>query len=142
MLFSIDVGNGVAIYEQIVRQVKFAVAEGSLQAGQMLPSLRSLSVKLALNPNTVARAYQQLQTEGIVEAVRGVGMIVSPGAMKVCSEDRRTIIAERLRSVLSEALHGGLSPDEIQDIVRQQLKTLVHSVSTVASNVSTDIHSK
>ena len=138
MLFSIDIGNGVAIYEQIVRQVKFAIAEGTLQAGQMLPSLRSLSVKLALNPNTVARAYQQLQSAGIVEAVRGVGMIVLPDAVKICSEDRRTLIAERLRSVLSEALHGGLTPDDIQDIVRHQLKTLVHSVSTVASDVSTE----
>ena len=60
MFFSIDVNNGVAIYEQIVRQVKFAIAEESLKPGQLLPSVRGLSVELALNHNTIARAYQLL----------------------------------------------------------------------------------
>ena len=69
MFFSIDVNNGVAIYEQIVRQVKFAVAEESLKPGQLLPSVRGLSVELALNHNTIARAYQQLQSEGVLEAL-------------------------------------------------------------------------
>ena len=55
MFFSIDANNGVAIYEQIVRQVKFAIAEESLRPGQLLPSVRTLSVQLALNPNTIAR---------------------------------------------------------------------------------------
>ena len=133
MFFSIDANNGVAIYEQIVRQVKFAIAEGSLRPGQLLPSGRALSVQLAVNPNTIARAYQQLQSDGVLELLRGRGVAVCQGAPKVCREVRRTLIADRLRSVLSEALHGGLSSTEIEDIVRKQLKQLSGTVTTVSS---------
>jgi GntR family transcriptional regulator len=133
MFFSIDANNGVAIYEQIVRQVKFAIAEESLRPGQLLPSVRSLSVELALNPNTIARAYQQLQSEGVLESLRGRGLVVCQSAPKICRSDRKTIIADRLRTVLTEALHGGLSADEIEEIVRKQLKQLVPTVQTVAS---------
>lgn len=136
MFFSIDTNNGIAIYEQIVRQVKFAIAEDSLRPGQMLPSLRALSVQLALNPNTVARAYQQLQSEGVLESVRGVGMMVCQGASKICREERRTIIADRLRTVLSEALHGGLESSEIEDIVRKQLRELEPTIATISSGDS------
>ena len=65
--------------EQVVRQVKFAIAEEALQPGQLLPSIRALSVDLALNPNTVARAFQQLGSEGILESVRGRGLAVCDG---------------------------------------------------------------
>jgi GntR family transcriptional regulator len=135
VFFSIDANNGVAIYEQIVRQVKFAIAEESLRPGQLLPSVRALSVQLALNPNTIARAYQQLQSEGVLEAWRGRGLAVCQGATKACRDDRRTIIADRLQSVLTEALHGGLSTSEIEDLVRRQLKKLASTVNTVASDL-------
>ncbi len=133
MFFSIDVNNGVAIYEQLVRQVKFAIAEESLQPGQLLPSVRTLSVQLALNPNTVARALQQLQGEGLLESLRGRGLAVCAGATARCKDIRRTLIAERLRSVLSEALHGGLTTAEIQDIVATQLESLEGVVQSIGS---------
>jgi GntR family transcriptional regulator len=135
MFFSIDANNGVAIYEQIVRQVKFAIAEESLRPGQLLPSVRTLSVQLALNPNTIARAYQQLQSDGVLESLRGRGLAVCQGATKACREERRSIIADRLQSVLTEALHGGLTAPEIEDIVRKQLKKLTPTVNTVSSTV-------
>ncbi len=135
MFFSIDANNGVAIYEQIVRQVKYAIAEESLRPGQLLPSVRALSVQLALNPNTVARAYQQLQSEGVLELLRGRGVAVCQGATKVCKESRRTLIADRLRSVLTEALHGGLTTSEIEDLVKKQLRQLAATVNTIASDV-------
>jgi GntR family transcriptional regulator len=137
MFFSIDTNNGVAIYEQIVRQVKFAIAEESLRVGQLLPSVRALSVELAINPNTIARAYQQLQSDGVIELLRGRGLAVCSGAFELCRSDRRTIIADRLRSVLKEALHGGLDASDIQSIVRTQLAELVPTTNTVASNSPT-----
>ena len=133
MFLSIDSNNGVAIYDQIVRQVKFAIAEESLRPGQLLPSVRVLSMQLALNPNTVARAYQQLQSDGVLELLRGRGVVVCQGATKVCKEVRRTLISERLESVLTEALHGGLTATEIEELVRKQLKRLSSTVNTVAS---------
>ncbi len=133
MFFSIDAHNGVAIYDQIVRQVKFAIAEESLRPGQLLPSVRVLSMQLALNPNTVARAYQQLQSDGVLELLRGRGVVVCQGATKACKEVRRMLISDRLQSVLTEALHGGLSATEIEELVRKQLKRLSATVNTVAS---------
>ncbi len=133
MFFSIDPQSGVAIYEQIVRQVKFAIAEGTLGPGQLLPSVRQLSQQLAINPNTIARAYLQLQADQVAESLRGRGVAVCAGAPQRCRELRRTLIAERLRTVLVEALHGGLKAAEIREIVRTQLDSLSGTVNTVAS---------
>ncbi len=133
MFFTIDASNGVAIYEQIVRQIKFAIAEEALRPGQLLPSARALSVDLAINPNTVVRAFQQLQADGVLETVRGRGLAVRAGAVAVCKELRRSLISERLRSALAEALHGGLNVREIKSIVHQQLEHLVDTVTPVGA---------
>jgi GntR family transcriptional regulator len=98
MFFSIDPNNGISIYEQIVRQVKFAVADGVLIPGQLLPSVRTLSIQLAINPNTVAKAFQILQSDGICESLRGRGLTIRSAAVEACGQARRTLLEERLRS--------------------------------------------
>jgi len=135
MFFSIDPSNGIAIYEQIVRQVKFAVADGVLIPGQLLPSVRTLSVQLAINPNTVAKAFQILQSEGICESLRGRGLAIRTDAVAECNQARRTLLEERLRSAISEALHGGLSTKEVRRLMLDQLGLLDGNVATVASPV-------
>ncbi len=137
MFFTIDASNGVAIYEQIVRQVQYAIAEEALRPGQLLPSARTLSVELAVNPNTVVRAFQQLQSEGVLETIRGRGLAVCAGATEHCKCTRRTLITERLRSALTEAIHGGLSIDEINAVVSEQLSELAGNVTLVSSNSGT-----
>ena len=139
MFFSIDASNGVAIYEQIVRQVKFAIAEEALRPGQLLPSARVLSIELAINPNTVTRAYQQLQTEGILELVRGRGLAVRDGTTTECKTLRRTLITDRLRSALDEALRGGLAAEEIEAIVAQQLRELSRSLPPPLDQATKDV---
>ena len=109
MFFSIDSHNGVPIYEQLVRQVKFAVADGVLVAGQMIPSVRQLAQQLAINPNTIARAYAQLQTDLVVEPLRGRGLVIRKDAFNRCAKARNTLLAARLRSVLAECLQGGIT---------------------------------
>lgn len=138
MFFSIDPHNGVAIYEQIVRQVTFAIAEGTLRPGQLLPSVRVLSQQLAINPNTINRAFQQLQAEGSLESLRGKGLVVRAEAKPGCLEARRTLIAERLKSVTTEALHAGLSAAEVRRIMNQLLAELDGNVATVASTDSNE----
>ena len=133
MFFSIDPNNGVAIYEQIVRQVKFAIADGTLRVGQLLPSVRTLSQQLAINPNTIARAFQQLQSDGIVETLRGRGLIVTDQADEQCKQARKSIVTDRLRTVLSEAIHAGLSERTIRTLVNEQLAELVPSLATVST---------
>ena len=122
MLFSIDHHNGLAVYDQIVRQVKFAVAQGAVRAGEMVPSVRELARELAINPNTVARAYRQLQDEGVLDAVRGTGLAVASGARRTCQAERTRLVRERLVSVLDEARHSGLSGEEIETLVRRELE--------------------
>ncbi len=133
MFFSIEPNNGVAIYEQIVRQVKFGIAEGTLRPGQLLPSVRVLSQQLAINPNTINRAFQQLQADGALESLRGRGLAVRAEATPGCIEARRSLIAERLRGALTEALHAGFSTAQVRHIVNDQLAQLDGHVATVAS---------
>ncbi len=133
MFFTIEPSNGVAIYAQIVRQIKFAIAEQTLRPGQLLPSVRQLATQLAVNPNTVARAYLELQSDGITETLRGRGVVVCKGALERCRKQRKSIIADRVESVLTEALHGGLTSDEIRDVVEQQLGSLEGSVAKISS---------
>jgi GntR family transcriptional regulator len=121
MFFRIESSNGLAIYAQIVRQVKFAVAGEALQAGDLVPSVRELSRDLAVNPNTVARAYRELQADGVLAPLRGTGLEVTPHAAKHCAAERVSLIRERLRSVLAEARRSRLELDEIRTIVDEEL---------------------
>ena len=131
MFFSIDVHSDVAIYLQLVRQVKFAVAAGTLRPGQLLPSVRTLSGQVALNPNTVARAFQLLQSDGVVESLRGRGMVVRDQAVEICRAERETVLSERIASVLAEAWHAGLPKKRIKQLVDQHLGPLCESTPAV-----------
>lgn len=124
MFFRIESSNGLAIYDQIVRQVKFAVAGEALQAGDLVPSVRELSRSLAVNPNTVARAYRELQAQGVLAPLRGTGLEVTPHAAKHCAAERVSLIRERLRSVLAEARRSRLEIGEIRTIVDEELSRL------------------
>ena len=124
MFFTIDPDNGLAIYDQIMRQVKFAVASGALQPGQRVPSLRELSAELALNPNTVARAYRELQAEGILDMVRGTGMEISAKAVKRCQQERDKLVRERLRQVLLEAKQSQLDYKLLRQMFDEELADL------------------
>lgn len=124
MFFTIDPDNGLAIYDQIIRQVKFAVASGALMPGQRVPSLRELAAELALNPNTIARAYRELQSEGILEMVRGTGLEISVKAVKRCQQDRDKLVRERLRLVLLEAKQSQLDDETLQAMFQEELQAL------------------
>lgn len=128
MFFTIDPNCDVPIYEQIVRQVKLAVADGVLVGGQMVPSVRHLSRELAINPNTIARAYQQLQTDEVLETLRGRGMVVRRGSRSKCTEARNSLVADAFRRALADALAGGMSPESL----RQLFETELTQLSTVS----------
>ena len=108
MFFAIDTANGIAVYEQIVRQVKFAVAREAVKPGEMVPSVRELARELAVNPNTVARTYRQLQTDGVLASVRGTGLEVATAARDRCRRETveliRAIAAGAQRSAAKSTL--------------------------------------
>ncbi len=121
MFFSIDPSGDVPIYEQIVRQVKLAVADGVLVGGQMVPSVRQLSKNLAINPNTIARAYQQLQGDLVLEPLRGRGMIVRRDSVPRCTKARNSLVADGVRRALSDALAGGMTAAELRELFEAEL---------------------
>src|SRR6185436_19699157 len=105
----------------IVDQVVYAVANGALAAGELIPSVRELAGKLLVNPNTVARAYQELERQGVVTARRGQGMEVTGEAPTACRAKRRQLAAGRLRAALDEALTSGMALDEVRGLVEHLL---------------------
>ncbi|MHC4874905.1 MAG: GntR family transcriptional regulator [Planctomycetota bacterium] len=124
MIISVDPSNGLAIYDQIVRQIKFAIASEAVLPGELVPSVRELSKQVAVNPNTVARAYRELQSDGVLESVRGTGLQVTKKAPKQCQTDRISLIRERLRQVLKEAQLSQLEVDEIRQLTESELSQL------------------
>ena len=124
MFFHIDPHNGLAIYDQIVRQIKFAVAGGILKSGELVPSVRELARELAINPNTIARAYRQLQDDRVLQAVRGTGLELATGAAERCRNERRKLIRDRLRQVLVEARQSHLDWRELREMVEKELSTV------------------
>ena len=124
MFFQIDPHNGLAIYDQIVRQVKFAVADGTLRPGDLIPSVRDLARRLAVNPNTVAKAYGTLRVESVLSGVRGMGLEVTRQAPRRCRSERLRLIRERLRSVLREATQSGLDQQTVRSLIDEELSVL------------------
>ena len=87
----------------------------------MVPSVRELARELAINPNTVARAYRQLQDDGVLESVRGMGLSIAAAARRQCQAERTSLIRARLRLVLEEALHSGLDANEIEQVTQAEV---------------------
>ena len=124
MFLQIDFQNGLPIYEQVVRQVKFAIAGQDFKEGELVPSVREIARELAINPNTVARAFRQLQIDGVLEPVRGTGLAVASGAAERCRKERVELIRARLTQVLSEAMQSRLDPNDLRILVERELSAV------------------
>ena len=120
MHLHITANDGVPIYLQIVNQVKYLVASGRLVPGEELPPIRVLAERLLVNPNTVARAYQTLQREGVVTNRRTAGTYVSDAGSPLARRERLRILTERVDALLAEARQMNVSTEEIVDLLRQR----------------------
>lgn len=103
MQIHISTADGVPIYLQIVTQVKYLVASGRLAPGEELPPIRVLAERLIINPNTVARAYRELESAGVVEKRRTAGTYVSEQGSPLARRERTKILTERIDALLAEA---------------------------------------
>lgn len=126
MILHIDAQNGIPIYDQIVRHVKYAVANRVLAAGEHVPSVRELAGQIAVNVNTVSRAYRQLQDDGVLVSIRGTGLAVTQDAVEICLRERQEIVVARLRSTLTEAFASGIPEAEIRKIFEDLTAELSH----------------
>jgi GntR family transcriptional regulator len=105
--------SGVPIYVQIVEQVRHAVDVGGLRPGERLPTVRRLAEDLAIAPNTIVKAYNELQRAGLVESRPGVGTVVAAGVEEAAREQRVEAVFERLRVLVRDAAALGISEDEL-----------------------------
>ena len=121
MLFDLQPDSSVPIYEQIVAQITFAIASGAYEAGTLIPSVREVAGDLVINPNTVARAFQELERRGVVAARRGRGMEITPNAPELCRRQRQEIVRGRIREALREAASSALTAEEIRKLVDEEL---------------------
>jgi GntR family transcriptional regulator len=120
MQLHISPNDGVPIYLQIVNQVKYLVASGRLQPGEELPPIRVLAKKLTVNPNTVARAYRELETAGVVTTRRTAGTYVSDAGSPLARRERLRILAERADALLAEARQMNVALEELVELLRQR----------------------
>jgi GntR family transcriptional regulator len=123
MWFDIDPKSAIPLFEQIVSQVIFNIASGGLEVGDLIPSVRKLGSQLTVHPNTVAKAFQELERMGVVAERRGRGMEVTPDAPKICQTQRRKRVGNRIAEALREAMSSGLSPEEIRQLVESVIRS-------------------
>ena len=109
----IDSRSGVPIYVQLVAQVRHAVEVGGLGPGEKLPTVRGLAGELAIAPNTIVKAYNELQREGLVESRPGVGTVIAEGVAEVAREGKRRAIFERLKVLVRDAAALGITEDDL-----------------------------
>ena len=117
MVPSINIHSSVAVYAQIDNESRFAIASGRLKFEDRLPSGRQMSETLGVNPNTVAKAYRDLEVMGLLYTRRGMGVYVNKGVQANCQESCGIQIAEKLHEVTQEAKAAGLSRKEIAAVV-------------------------
>jgi GntR family transcriptional regulator len=112
--------DGVPIYLQIVNQVKYQVASGRLAPGVEMPPIRLLAEQLLVNPNTVARAYRELELAGVVTKRRTAGTYVSDAGSPLARRERVRILTERVDALLAEARQMNISTEEIVELLNQR----------------------
>lgn len=118
----IDPDGPIPIYMQIIIQVKSLIANKVLAPGDKLPSVRKLSRQLGVNPNTVARAYQELEREGIIRTTRGIGAFVGKSILKVSAQQRAELMNRIMDYLFTEAYHLQYSKEELYSMFMQRLE--------------------
>ncbi|MBL8724589.1 MAG: GntR family transcriptional regulator [Planctomycetes bacterium] len=124
MLIRIDPRSAEPIFEQIVFAVKAALARGTATPGDKLPSVRELARDLAINPNTVVRAYEQLERDGVVVRRQGSGCFLTDRGSELGLVQRRRQLQELLRRAATDAFHLGFTAAEVRTALEQSLEQL------------------
>ena len=116
----ISPSDGVPIYQQIMNQIKYLAAAGRLGPGDQLPPVRRLAEQLLVNPNTVARAYRELESDGVVASRRGAGVFVANGVSPLAKREQNKILNERIDMLLAEAKQMNVDLATLIKLVRQR----------------------
>ena len=128
MQIHITTADGVPIYQQIVNQVKYLVASGRLSPGDEMPPIRVLAERLIVNPNTVARAYRELESAGVVEKRRTAGTYVSEQGSPLARKERLKILTERVDALLAESRQMDVPYDELVKLLDKRNQSMSPAV--------------
>lgn len=120
MEFFISTSSGLPVYLQIVNQIKVSIAGGMLVAGDKLPSVRELAVQLAINPNTVSKAYTTLELEGLIEVKKGMGTFIAE-SLVISEKDKIEKIKPKIKELIVEAYHLQIGSDTLLELVKECL---------------------
>lgn len=121
MVIRINYKSGKPVYLQIVEQIKYAAASGTLKPGHAIPGIRPLAEKLRVNRNTVAKAYQELEREGVVETRAGKGCFISDNSSPLKKSFRQTVLNEAIDATIVQAHHFQIEDKELIELFRKRL---------------------
>jgi GntR family transcriptional regulator len=124
MQIRISTQDGIPIYQQIVNQIKYMVASGRLSPGDKLPPVRKLAEELLINPNTVARAYRDLETSGLLRTRQGSGVTIDDTGSPLAKEQQIKILTERIDILLAEAQQMDIALEHIIALLRERSENL------------------
>jgi len=128
--YYVNIDSPIAVYVQIENQIQFAIAAGRLKAGHTLPSVREMSQILDVNPNTVTKAYRDLELLELVHTRRGVGVTISEKAPKICRDRMRPMVKQHLVDSVAECIACGLNEAEVRSIVDNTISAGIQPYET------------
>ena len=135
MHIEISLQDGVPIYRQIVNQVKYLIASGQLDAGEELPPIRTLAEQVLVTPNTVVKAYGELEQAGLVYKRRGAGTYVADFKSPLARKEQKKILTQRADALLAEASQLNFTFDEVLDLLHNRQTALNKAISKENSHV-------
>jgi GntR family transcriptional regulator len=135
----ISLTDGVPIYRQIVNQIKYAVASGKIRPDEELPPIRVLAEQITVTPNTVVKAYGELEAEGVIYKRRGAGTYVADLRPPLARKEQRRILTERIDGLLAEASQLNFSIDEVHQIIRKRHAAMTRLFSDSSARRKNDV---
>ena len=117
--FRLDAHSGVPVYRQLIDQVQAGIASGALEAGVQLPTVRQVAVDLAINPNTVSRAYREMELRGILDTQQGTGTFVAPNQIEQSPAERRRLLTQLVTEFVARAGSAGFTAADLQQTLHQ-----------------------
>ncbi len=134
MDISINIADGVPIYRQIANQIRYMIASRLLKPGEEILPIRSLALQIKVTPNTVVKAYDELERAGIVRKRHGSGTFVSEGLSPLADRERNRIIEERVDALLAEAHQLNFTADEVSAVFRRRQAALARGATMEQSD--------
>ena len=118
--WQVEYNSGIPVYRQIINQACAAVAAGTIKRGDQLPTIRELSERLKVNPNTVAKAYRELELKGIIVSERGSGSFIQASPPAPTAREKKASLKKLYDRLLAEAASSGLTESELLGFIKQQ----------------------